>query len=134
MAVVLSVALMDRINNHAFLGQAQPATGPYYVGLGRNKPDPDGSGANEFDASDYARQLFTDSDGSSNGEISNTASISFTGGALSSWGRATWALYYDAPTGGNFIYAIEIATPTEIVQGAPFALPPGNVAQRFRQG
>lgn len=112
--MAISAYLRDQTLDTVFVG-------PVYVSL--HSSDPALTGAAEVSGGTYARQLVTFAP-SAGGEKRSNSVVDFTGvpaGTVSDVGL------WDAVSGGNFLWGLDLPSPVSVAAGKPLRIPSGGL-------
>lgn len=97
---------LNQIMGNVFHTQENPAIPTqYYIGLSTTEPTIAGecTGEPSTSGTGYERVLLTDLSAPTDGEIKNTAPISFNE-SITDWGVMLYYTVYDSKTGGNLLF------------------------------
>lgn len=94
---------LDLLAGNVFRSKLTPALPTtLYVGLSSTEPSLNGTGFTEPGDSAYSRIELTGMGTPSNGEVANTALLSFPE-SVTNWGAMTYFGIFDSATGGNLL-------------------------------
>lgn len=108
---IFSNYLENAIMNHIFRNTAYTSPTALYIALFTTDPTDAGTGT-EVSGGGYARQSIAFGE-PSNGEVKNSADITFPA-ATGSWGTVSYWGIYDNSSGGNFLAYGAFSTPQSI--------------------
>jgi hypothetical protein len=109
-----STWLKTAVINYFLRGQA--VTQPTAVYASLHSADPGGDGASEISGNAYQRTAVT-MGAPSGGVSANTNVVTFPTATPSGWGTPGYCGFWDAQSGGNFLYPGTIGTPKAINAG-----------------
>jgi len=112
----LSNYLENAIMNHIFRNTAYTSPTALYIALFTTDPTDAGTGT-EVSGGGYARQSIAFGE-PSNGEVKNSADITFPA-ATESWGTVSYWGIYDNSSGGNFLAYGAFSNPSVNQHGRP---------------
>jgi len=139
--VAFSNYLLSALCKQVFGSTAFTPPATIYVGLSTSIPNADGTNVTEPSGNGYARVAVVNdtshfhsapSQPATGQRQSNVSSITFPQATGGGWGTATYAVLYDAASGGNFLGFGQLALPQAINAGDTFTLNPDALTETMQ--